>query len=143
MPETSFPVDTDCLYTTVQCTCAVPRIFGFLPPHGVLLNPGETYTVFGDIVGAMSRANWGGERRSFVAFNAALGRGDITIIRTPNPILLDTVTGTTKMLQLSNNSLSVATPCWFQSDSYGHSEGNVLWIGEHTVGGYDDINTPA
>lgn len=100
-----------CLYSTVKNTSGVSRTFGFLPPHGVNLNPSEEYTVFGSILTCMVK------RQDQIAFAAAIDRGDITIINTPNPILLDTGNGTTKMLQLHNNTLSAVNPCWDTSDS--------------------------
>ena len=51
-------------------------------------------------------------RRHMVAFEAAVERGDIEILSTPAPILVDQTTGATKQLRLNGGSLGVVDPCW-------------------------------
>ena len=100
-----------CLYTSVRNVSGIAMIFGFLPPHGVQLASGEEYTMFGSPVEAISRANPGAERRNFTAFAAAIARGDMVIVSTPNPILVDAASGSSKMVIL-NSTLTVSDPCW-------------------------------
>jgi len=113
-------MDTTCLYSTVKNTSGGSKRFGFLPPHGRVLAADEEFTVFGDIRQAVFGAR-GPERsvarRDIMAFEAAMGRGDIQIVQTPSPILQDLTLGTSKQLSLDNGSLAVADPCWMDSVS--------------------------
>jgi len=108
-------MDTSCLYSTVKNTSGVRMTFGFLPPHGRTLNNNEEFTVIGDIRQSLG-GNQGGEssvkRRAYVAFEAAVESGKLTILNTPAGILQDTVTDDNKMLQLANGTLSAVDPCW-------------------------------
>lgn len=106
-----------CLYSVVQNTSGGKLKFGFLPPHGVELASNEEYTVFGNILEALTQCNRATSRRNQVAFTAAINRGDLKILSTPSPILEDTVTGSPKTLQIASGSLSVIDPCWLASDS--------------------------
>lgn len=111
-------LDTRCLYSSVKNTSGVRKTFGFLPPHGRQLAAGEEFTVFGDIKQAIIKFERGEARRTIIAFERALQRGDIEIINTPNPILEDDSNpGSTKMLRLRNGSLGVQDPCWNTSTS--------------------------
>jgi hypothetical protein len=109
--------DESCLTSTVRNTSGRTQFFGFLAPHGRTLEDGESFTVFGNILDAL----WQGMRisgeRARQAFYAAMNRGDIEIVQTPSPILLDSGNGNTKMLELTNGSLSAVNPCWDTSDS--------------------------
>ncbi len=106
-------LDTTCLYSTVKNTSGVAKTFGFLPPHGKKLAINEEFTCFGDIRQALIRFERSEARRSIIAFENALRRGDIEIINTPNVILEDLQNpGHSKMLTLRNGTLGVATPCW-------------------------------
>lgn len=104
--------DLSCLYSTVKNTSGGRKTFGFLPPHGRSLNANEEFTIFGHIQESLIRFERTGARRSIISFEQALERGDLDIIHTPNPILLDTVTGVTKMLKMTSGTLGVADPCW-------------------------------
>lgn len=112
------PLDTSCLYSTVKNTSGGRKKFGFLPPHGKELAADEEYTLFGDIKEAIIRFERTEARRSIIAFERALQRGDLEIINTPNPILEDMANpGSTKMLRLLNGSLGVIDTCWNTSTS--------------------------
>lgn len=113
-------LDTSCLYSTVKNVSGRAMTFGFLPPHGRKLANNEEFTVFGDIRQALVAGQRGGRaesRRDIMAFEAAIARGDIVIVQTPNPVLQDQNTGASKMLQLDSGTLSAADPCWFNSVS--------------------------
>ena len=100
-----------CLYSTVQNTSGGQKIFGFLPPHSVQLDADEEYTVFGDIRQCLTT------RRDQQAFAAAIDRGDLAIISTPAPIIVDFVSGLSKMLHVASGVITVTAPCFDVSDS--------------------------
>ncbi len=108
------PVDTTCLYTTVRNTSGGKKKFGFLPPHGRELDADEEFTVFGSILEAVANANGDRvtSRRHMHAFEAAIERGDLEILATPAPLLIDQTTGATKQLRLNNGTLGTVDPCW-------------------------------
>jgi hypothetical protein len=107
------PYDMQCLYSTVKNTSGGRKKFGFLPPHGRELDAGEEFTVFGDIKESLVRFERGEARRSILAFERALQRGDLEIIQTPSPVLEDTNhPGSVRTLKLTNGVLGVADPCW-------------------------------
>jgi hypothetical protein len=111
-------LDIRCLYSTVKNTSGKRKSFGFLPPHGRTLDSNEEFTVFGHIHEAIIKFERGEARRSIIAFERALQRGDIEIVKTPNPILEDDSNpGSTKMLNLRNGTLGVLDPCWNTSTS--------------------------
>jgi len=109
--------DMSCLYSTVVNETGVTRSFGFLPPHGATLDADEQYTVFGHIAEAISRGEHATDRRYHQALVNALDRGDISILATPLPIILDAGNGESKMQHLNNGTLSLVDPCWLSSDS--------------------------
>lgn len=109
--------DKEALYSVIRNTSGKTRRFGFLPPHGVQLDDQQEYTVFGNVLEAVFRAERATDRRNAQALAAALDRGDIEIMHTPAPILKDTVTGLNKMIKLSSGSLSAVAPSWENSDS--------------------------
>ena len=111
-------LDIRCLYSTVKNTSGGRKKFGFLPPHGRELAANEEFTVFGDIKEAIIRFERTEARRSIIAFENALVRGDLTIINTPNPIMEDDSNpGSTQMIRLRNGTLGVTDPCWRTSTS--------------------------
>jgi hypothetical protein len=117
--------DTHCLLSTVRNNLSTPMLFGFLPPHGRYLQPDEEYSTFGNILDTISVANLdrNSSRRWIQSFEAAINRGDLVIVKTPNPILEDTVHGTTKMISLVNNALVIAAPCWTEPGSIVDDDG--------------------
>ena len=110
--------DTSCLYTTVKNTSGGIKNFGFLPPHGRILENNEEFTVFGDIRNALG-GNRGGERsvqrRDILAFDSAVANGNLTILETPSLVIKDTVTHNSKTLQSANGVLTAVDPCWLHS----------------------------
>ena len=105
------------LYSTVQNISGAPKTFGFLPPHGRQLLADEEFTVFGDIRQAIGgeRGGRAESRRDIMAFEAALERGDIKILGTPSPILLDEVTGNSYLVESRSGALSAQAPDWSTS----------------------------
>lgn len=113
------PLDTTCLYSTVKCKVVGGRTFGFLPPHGRRLAYNEELVVFGDIKQAVIKFERTEARRSIIAFERALQRGDLEIVNTPNVILTDDANpgAQSQMLRLHNGTLGVIDPCWRTSTS--------------------------
>jgi hypothetical protein len=110
--------DVRCLYSTVKNTSGKAKTFGFLPPHGRKLAIGESFNIFGDVQSAMFRFERTEGRRNVIALEQALQRGDITIVKQPNPILLDDANpGSTKMIILHNGALALSDVCWLSSTS--------------------------
>ena len=110
-------MDTSCLYSTVKNVSGRRMTFGFLPPHGVTLDSDEEFTVFGDVRQAIVGGERVTSRRLITAFEAAIERGDLEIISTPSPILLDVNSNDPKILHLDNGSLTFRDPCWHNSVS--------------------------
>jgi hypothetical protein len=102
---------SSCLFSTVKNTSGGAKTFGFLPPHGRRLGISEEFTCFGNILEAIIRDERVTGRRQQKAFEAAISRGDIEILSTPNPILEDE-NGTVQMLILKDGVLSQYDPCW-------------------------------
>ena len=74
--------------------------------------------MFGNILEAIGQGpDRSTARRQHQAFADAIDRGDITIISTPTPIMVDLTSGASKMLTLNNGTLAGANPCWDTSDS--------------------------
>jgi hypothetical protein len=104
-----------CEYSTVKNTSGGRMKFGFLPPHGRELAANEEFTVFGSIYEAVVRMERVTSRRNIQALEAALDRGDLTILTTPAPILTN-AQGHPKMLTISDDNLLTTTdPCWTSS----------------------------
>lgn len=117
-------LDVRCLYSTVRNTSGRRMTFGFLPPHGRSLAPGEEFTVFGDIKQAVIRMERTEGRRNIIAFEKCLIRGDLEIINTPAVVLEDDSNpGSTKTLRLRNGVLGTQDPCWNVSSSLEPSLG--------------------
>ena len=113
---------TQCLTTIVRNTSGVTKTFGFLPPHGVTLLPGEEFNIFGDLSLALTRGNRRNGHRNLAAFEKALQDGDLALEQTPSPILRDANHVPHAMAVSTGGVLSSATPCWVApqaSDSLG------------------------
>ncbi len=104
--------DISCLYSTVKNTSGGRKKFGFLPPHGRELAANEEFSVYGDVRESLIRFERTEARRNIIAFEAAIRRGDIDVIDTPNPIFKDHTTDASKMLRLNNGTLGVVDACW-------------------------------
>jgi hypothetical protein len=122
-------MDLTCLYSTVKNISGKAKIFGFLPPHGRRLLDDEEFTVFGDVRQAVASGQRGGRaesRRDILAFEAAINRGDLTILHTCAPILQNPNSGDPKMVVINDsNVLALADPCWLSSQSGDPTDGDV------------------
>ncbi len=110
--------DTSCLFSTVKNVVGQRRTYGFLPPHGRTLDNDEEFTVFGHISEAIGRFERVTDKRMRDSFAAALERGDMIIVSTPNPVLQDQDTQESKIIVLASGTLAVEDPCWTQSISH-------------------------
>jgi hypothetical protein len=78
------PNTTTDLYTTVKNTSGAAMVFGFLSKHGRRLDNNATYTVPGDLVGALGAQR---SQRQFQALERALLAGDLEIVKSPSVYL--------------------------------------------------------
>jgi hypothetical protein len=101
-----------CLGSTVKNTSGRRMTFGFLPPHGRTLDDAEEMSTFGDIRTIVSQT-----KRYEEAFQDAIDRGDLALIRTPNAILYDDETGESVMLESNDGAITGVDPCWTVSAS--------------------------
>ena len=76
--------NTNDLYTTVKNTSGAAMVFGFLSKHGRRLGVDATYTVPGDLVGALGAQR---SQRQFKALERALLAGDLEIVKSPSVYL--------------------------------------------------------
>lgn len=106
MPYT--PVTTG-LYTTVENTSGVAKVFGFLGTHGKRLAANETYTVPGDLVTKLGASR---SQRKFKALEKALQDGDLAIVSSPAVYLYDATDEVTRELSLDNAVLGTVDPQW-------------------------------
>ena len=113
MSATSNP----CLYSTVRNTSGVTKRFMGLPPHGRTLEDGEEYSIWGDLLEAIFLHGRDAGQRFAASFEALLDSGDLTIVKTPSPILFDDTDDLTQILKLDNGVLYAADPCWTSSPS--------------------------
>lgn len=109
------PMATSCLFSTVKNTSGKRMFFAFLPPHGRWLAADEEMTIFGDIRDQVG--NNGPTRRQarIDAFQDSIEAGNLQIVSTPSPILVDSVSGDSKSLTLTSGTLGVEDPCWLNS----------------------------
>jgi hypothetical protein len=104
------------LYTTVKNVSGGARVFGFLGTHGKRLENNETFTVRGDLVGAL-----GAHRsvRKFSALERALVDGDLLIIKSPSVYLRSEDDDSTKELALgTNDELGTTAPSYLGGGSF-------------------------
>lgn len=78
------PSNTNDLYTTVKNTSGAAMVFGFLGTHGRRLDNNATYTVPGDLVGALGAQR---SQRQFQALERALLNNDLEILKSPSVYL--------------------------------------------------------
>lgn len=101
--------NTTDLYTTVQNTSGSAKVFGFLGKHGKRLADEETFTVPGDLVGAL-----GAERsqRRFKALERALLDGAIEITKSPSVYLRSEDNSGTAELAAQGRVLGTTAPSY-------------------------------
>lgn len=82
--------DTLDLYTTVKNVSGAPKTFGYLPPHGKLLQAGQQFTLFGDLMDVISIPPRGSPRKKAALERDLLSSPPrLVILKTPQAILLD------------------------------------------------------
>lgn len=96
-----------CLVTTVRNTSGVDKSFSFLGKHGRRLTANQQWSEPGDLIQKLAYSP-----RKYNALVSALENGLLGIVRTPAPHYFDPVTDHTRVLSLSNGSLSAVDPCW-------------------------------
>lgn len=96
-----------CLYTTVRNESGSERVFGFLGPHGKRLKIAQQYTERGNLLDRIAKNS-----RKWKALEAALDRGDLVIVSTPQSLYYDATTHQTKALQVVNGVVGITAPCW-------------------------------
>jgi len=110
------PNTTTDLYTTVKNVSGAARVFGFLGTHGKRLNNNETYSVRGDLVGALGANR---STRKFAALERALVAGDLQILKSPSVYLRSEDDDTTKEVALgTTNLLGTTTPSYQGGGSF-------------------------
>lgn len=117
MPNTT--VD---LYTTVKNTSGAARVFGFLGKHGKRLDNNATFTVPGDLVGALGAQR---SQRQFKALEKALVTNALEIVKSPSVYLLNEAGTATKELALGPSGLGTSTPSWDGGGSFAYGTGQT------------------
>jgi hypothetical protein len=109
-------MDVTCMETILRNPTASPKKYLFLPKNQEF-DASEEKTFFGDITSLILQMSDDAEtgRRRLGAFKTALEAGDIEVVKTPNPLLQDTVTDATKLVKLTSGSLGTADPCFADS----------------------------
>jgi hypothetical protein len=104
------PNTTTDLYTTVKNTSGAERVFGFLSKHGKRLANNATFTVPGDLVGALGAQR---SQRQFQALERALTSGALEIVKSPSVYLLSETGGVTRELgMLGTKELATTLPSY-------------------------------
>lgn len=102
--------DHTCLTSSVKNISGEEIICSFLPPHGRTLAAGESVEIVGDIWAEISRGTRSNRKRK--ALQKALDDGILELTSTPAPIIIDSVTGASKIVKLTSGTLGVEDPCW-------------------------------
>ena len=104
------PNTTTDLYTTVKNVSGAERVFGFLSKHGKRLANNATFTVPGDLVGALGAQR---SQRQFQALERALTSGALEIVKSPSVYLLSETGGVTRELGMaSTEELGTTIPSY-------------------------------
>ena len=101
--------DTNCLQTKVRNMSGNEAFFGFLPPHGKRLASGEEYTFFGSPEALLASVT---KKRQRTALQNALTTGKVVLVSTPAVHAYDATLDVTKILGVTNGSVTVSEPCW-------------------------------
>lgn len=110
------PNTTTDLYTTVKNVSGAERVFGFLGTHGKRLANNETYSVRGDLVGALGANR---STRKFAALERALVAGDLQITKSPSVYLRSEDNDSTKELALgTTDQLGTTVPSYQGGGSF-------------------------
>lgn len=102
--------DHTCLTSSVKNISGDEAWCSFLPPHGRKLAAGENVEIIGDIWAEISKGSRSNRKRK--ALQKALDDGVLELTSTPAPIIIDSVTGASKIVKLTSGTLGVEDPCW-------------------------------
>jgi hypothetical protein len=109
-------MDVTCMETVLKNPTGESKKYLFLPRNQEF-DALEEKTFFGDITAQILSVCDDGEtaKRRLGAFQAALQAGDLQVVKTPNPLLQDTVTDATKQVKLTSGTLGTADACFTDS----------------------------
>lgn len=100
--------DTTCEQTKVRNMTGKTAFFGFLPPRGKRLTPGEEYSFDGDLRQFFAAVT---KKRYRVSLYNALKNRDLVIVSSPAQHYYDADLDVTKILTIVNGTVTVADPC--------------------------------
>ena len=102
---------TTCLRTGIKNPLSVPRFYGYLGPHGMTLDAGETVYLEGDVISQIAK-----NARHWASFDSDVTNGKIEVVETPAVHLKNLTSGVTQVLTLDDvagtPTLGTANPCW-------------------------------
>lgn len=99
---------TACHTTKVRNMTGKTAFFGYLPPRGKRLAPGETYVFNGDLRQFYAAVT---KKRYQTALFNALKDGDLVIEHTPAEHHYDETLDVVKVVKVNNGSVAAADPC--------------------------------
>lgn len=109
--------ETGCLYSTVKNISGQTMPFGFLPPHGRTLAANEEFTILGDVVQSVIRAQRVTSKRNLDALVGALngnnGKGSklLAVVKSPAVFVFDEGSEETYILVSNSDTADLASPC--------------------------------
>ena len=112
------------LYTTVKNVSGSAQNFSFLPPHGVRLAAGATYTFFGSLtdIGGAAGQEASSRSRYHKALQYAIEEGLLEVVQTSQAIFEDATTGDPKVVIVDNGVVEAANPSWVPTESDSASD---------------------
>jgi hypothetical protein len=99
------------MVSTIKNITNYTMFFGFIPPHGKKLAPGQEAQVYGSIWD-MWNAWRGTQKRQWDSFCNCLAQGIIALVRTPKDHFWDSGDGDVNILDVHSNAVAVINPCW-------------------------------
>lgn len=111
--------DVSCLESSVKNISGGSLHFSFLGSHGITLAANEVFTVLGPMEVAISNSADDGSsrRRKLNGYLNSLKSGDLEVVKTPVPHLVDLGTDATKTIKVTNGTLASDDPCLLDSVS--------------------------
>lgn len=114
--------ETKCMMTRVKNPTEKTLTYTFLG-HTRPFHAGEERIFRGDIYAQVAASAFGRpNQRRLQAFVHALRVGNIQILSLPNPILMDTSSGETKMLTIAAGVVTASAPCFSVTDTDSESD---------------------
>jgi hypothetical protein len=98
------------LRTTVKNISGTALRFSFLPPHGVLLEPGETYSWTGNLtdIGGAAGQEPASRSRAHRALQSSLDSGLLEVISTLTPVFFDATADKPQVLTVDDGVVAPA-----------------------------------